>query len=151
MDAVATITIDKPAADVFRFLTDVGNMPKWVTGVNDAELLSDRIEQGAVFALDYAAGRRLVRLEIEVAEYVEDRVFAIRVVRGPFEFMGRIEVDSTGKGSCSVTNIINADPDSLSTTLAMVVFGPFLRRSFVKRLGRELEQLRDAMSSTSDV
>ena len=48
-----------------------------------------------------------------------------------------------------VTNIIEAGPDSLSTKAASWLLGPVLRRSWAKRLLRELEQLRTAISAVS--
>ena len=104
--------------------------------------------KGARYVLDYIAGRRATAIEIEVTEYEEPRVFSSRSFRGPFQFEGRMELEN-GSDQTTVTNIIEAGPDSVATRLASFLFGPFLRRSFTARLRRELEELKTAMQQRS--
>ena len=133
---------------VFSFVTDVENMPRWITGVTAARLQSAQMGVGARYALDYVGGWRPSEVEIEVTEYEPPRSFGSRMARGPFSFEGRMELREMEEAT-EVTNIIEAGPDSLSTKVASWLLGPLLRRSWSKRLLRELEQLRTAISAGS--
>lgn len=144
MKAMASITIDRPADEVFGFVTNVEEMPRWVSGVRSARLLSKEMGKGARYVLDYIHGWRADAIEIEVTDYEEPRLFGSRSFRGPFQFEGRMELEN-GTERTTVTNIIEAGPDSVATRLASFIFGPFLRRSFTSRLRDELEQLKSAI------
>jgi uncharacterized protein YndB with AHSA1/START domain len=144
--ATASITIDHSIGDVFTYLTNVENMPRWVTGVRAARMSSDRMGAGARYVLDYIRGWRSSEVEIEVTEYDPPTSFGFRASRGPFPFEGRTELKALDEAT-EVTNIIEADPDSVSTRLAILILGPLLRRSERKRLTRELEQLRSAIEA----
>ena len=37
---MASISIDRPVDEVFDFVTDVDNMPRWISGVSGARLVS---------------------------------------------------------------------------------------------------------------
>lgn len=146
MKAMATITIDRPVEEVFGFVTTVTEMPRWVSGVKSAKLLSKEMGKGARYVLDYIQGWRPDSIELEVTEFEAPRVFGSRSFRGPFQFEGRMELED-GPDATTVTNIIEAGPDSVATRVASFLFGPLLRRSFTTRLRSELEQLKAAMTS----
>ena len=148
MKAMASISIDRPVDEVFDFVTDVENMPRWVSGVAGAHLVSDVMGRGARYVLDYVAGWRSSEVEIEVVDFERPSVFAGKASRGPFDYEGRMELAADGT-STSVTNIIEDDPDSLASQIATWFFGPLLRGALRRRMVKELEKLRNAMSSTS--
>ncbi len=144
MKATASITIEQPISEVFAFVTAVENMPRWVSGVRAARLTSHEMGKGARYALDYIQGWRSSEVEIEVTEYEPPRSFASKMARGPFPFEGRLELREVERAT-EVTNVVEAEPDSVATRFATWLFGPLLRRSWAKRLVRELEQLRTAI------
>lgn len=146
MDARASIRIDRPIDQVFSFVTDVGHMPDWVTGVTAARMVSPIMEPGAHFTLVYQPGYRETELAVVVAEHEPPHRFGISTERGPFAFTGRIELVEDGDGTL-VSSIIEADPDSLSTKVANLLLGPYISRSMVRRLGRELAALAAALGS----
>ncbi len=146
MKATATISIPRPINEVFDFVTDVDNMPRWISGVSAARLRSKVMDKGARYVIDYVQGWRSSEMEIEVVDYERPRLFASRTSRGTFDYEGRMEL-SGDASSTSITNIIEDAPDSLSTTVASALFGPILRRAHRRRLQKELEQLRSAISA----
>ncbi|NND04121.1 MAG: hypothetical protein HKN91_15175 [Acidimicrobiia bacterium] len=146
MKAMARISIDRPVDEVFDFVTDVENMPRWVSGVSGARLISDVMERGARYVIDYVAGWRSSEVEIEVVDYERPSVFASKASRGPFDYEGRMELAADGT-STSITNTIEDDPDSLASQIAAWVFGPLMRGARRRRMERELEQLRIAIAA----
>ncbi len=145
MNVDATITIDRAPAEVFAFVTEVSNMPKWVTGVSSAELRSDAMAEGARFVCRYTSALRPNEVEIEVIAYEAPSLFGLRSARGPVNFEGTLTIEDTPDGT-RVTNTIVADPDSLASRLASILFGWFIRPNMRKRLARELEALRASMT-----
>ena len=121
-------------------------MPRWVTGVSGARLSSAEMGAGARYVLDYVRGWRPSEVEIEVTEFEPPSTFGSRMARGPFPFEGRMELREIDSAT-EVTNIIEDSPDSVSARFASWLLGPILRRSWAKRLVRELEQLRLAIGS----
>ncbi len=148
MKATATISISRPIDEVFDFVTNVDNMPRWVSGVSGARMISQVMEKGARYVIDYVTGWRSSEVEIEVVDYDRPRLFANRASRGPFEYEGRMELASAD-GKTSVTNIIEDSPDSLASTIASVLFGPLLRNAHRRRMEKELEQLKNAIGETA--
>ena len=141
----ATITIARPIDEVFAYVTDVTNMPHWVTGVSRARLVSESMGVGAKFMCQYTSAIRPNEIELEVTTHEAPSAFGMAMSRGPFNFEGTMtlaEVD----GGTRVTNSIVADPDSLATRLASLLFGWLVRPSYRKRLARELEALKASMS-----
>ena len=145
MKLSATITIPRTQADVFAFVSDVTNMPKWVTGVVSARLVSPDVALGSRFIVEYRQSRRPDEVELEVAKYDPPESFAIRSSNAPFQFEGSVHLEEVAGGT-QVTNTIEAGPDSLSTKLVTMLFGPLLRRSMRKRLLRELNDLEFAVT-----
>jgi uncharacterized membrane protein len=90
-----TVTVNRPAEEVFAYLADVRNLPHW-----QAEVVETR-PQGEV-----AVGARFVevrsflgkRIEstIEIVEYEPSRLFTIKVIDGPVPFEVRHTLDSEG-------------------------------------------------------
>ena len=144
MNVDASITIARPIEDVFRFVTDVDNMPLWVTGVTSAELVSDTMQPGSHLVCRYVRAMRPNEIELEVTAFDVPTRFGMKMARGPFSFEGTMALSSTAEGT-TVRNSIVVDPDSLSTRLASLLFGWFVRPNMRSRLRRELETLRTSM------
>jgi uncharacterized membrane protein len=76
------VWIDKPVADVFAFVTEVGNLPKWQESAVSAEW----IERGARFRERRNFLGRTAQSEMEVTALEPDRRFDVRAVSGPVRF-----------------------------------------------------------------
>jgi uncharacterized membrane protein len=94
-----TVTVDRPIDEVFAFLADGENGPRWRSGVLDVERvagdgLGARYRQGVKGPM----GRR-VAADFEVTEFAPPRVLAFRAVAGPVRPEGRYELEATGDGT----------------------------------------------------
>jgi ribosome-associated toxin RatA of RatAB toxin-antitoxin module len=149
MQVTASIVVDGSPDDVFRFVSDVTNMPRWVKGVSSARLAGDPMGRGARFLVNYTAARKVNEIEFEVATYERPVAFGTVTTKGPFSFEGRLTFQQAENGTL-VTNAIEAGPDSVATQVAVLLFGRFLRSSWQRRLVRELEGLRAAVADSRD-
>jgi carbon monoxide dehydrogenase subunit G len=93
MRAELTIEIARTPEDVFRYLTDVSNLPAWQAGVKSATQRDDRIEES----------RSLLGKEfdttLEILESEEPRVFTLRALDGPVPFTVRHELEPAAGGT----------------------------------------------------
>lgn len=144
MNLSASIAIPRPREEVFAFISDVANMPKWVTGVVSAKLDTAEMEVGSTFTLQYRPNWRADSVVLQVVDFESPAHLATRSSKGPFHFEGRVTLSEVD-GATTVTNTIEAGPDSLSTKLATVLLGPLLLRSMRKRLLKELTALEQAI------
>jgi uncharacterized membrane protein len=148
MNAKNSIVIDRPIDEVFAYVSNVENMPRWVSGVRRARLLSKRLKAGARFSAEYAEGLRSAHIDFSVVEFDPPRRFVTRSERGPFSFpfRGTFEFRSVPDGT-EVTTDIDTGGESLATRLADLLFGPVVRRGFQRRLREELMALKSGLTT----
>ncbi len=147
MNAKTSIVIDRPIDEVFAYVSDVENMPRWVSGVRRVRLLSEKVKAGALFSADYAQGVRNSAIDFKVVEFEPPVRFTATAERGPFSFpfRGTFEFRAVGD-STEVTSNVDTGDESLATRLANLLFGPIVRRGFQKRLQDELQALKASLS-----
>ena len=80
-----SVVIDRPPADVFRYLTDVEKLPEWQASAiavsAEGEMrVGTRLRETRNFI-----GRQAESM-LEVTEYEPDRKFSLRVLSGPLPF-----------------------------------------------------------------
>ncbi len=150
MKAKASIFIHRPIQEVFDYLTDVSNVPAWMTGVDRARLIDRDMGPGARYILSYTGGWRANDLEVVVTEYRPPTEFASMVARGPFAFEGTTLLEEVDGGT-EVTNLIEAGPDSLASRIASLLLGWLLRGSMRRRLLRELEALQHSIEGDASL
>ena len=147
MNTKTSIVIDRPIDEVFAYVSNVENMPRWVSGVRRVRLLSKKVKAGARFSAEYAQGVRNSAIDFQIVEFDPPRRFAATAERGPFSFpfRGTFEFRAVGDAT-EVTSNVETGEESLATRLANLLFGPIVRRGFQKRLQDELQALKASLS-----
>jgi uncharacterized protein YndB with AHSA1/START domain len=84
------VEIERPVRDVFAYVTDVGNLPKWQRATSEAAWVGGeppgtgaRIRQKTRFL------GRTMDIELEVTAYETERRFDLRTLKGPISFTVR--------------------------------------------------------------
>ncbi len=147
MNTKTSILIDRPIDEVFAYVSNVENMPRWVSGVRRARLVSKKVKSGARFSADYAEGIRSAAINFKVVEFEPPVRFSATSERGPFSFpfRGTLEFRAVGDAT-EVTSNVETGPESVATRLANLLFGPMVRRGFQRRLQDELQALKASIS-----
>jgi len=91
--AEVVIDIDRTPEDVYAYLTDVSNLPKWQSGVHSA-----RREGSSIHESRHMLGREL-NTTLEIVEEDPQNVFALRAVNSPVPFSVRHELEPSGGGT----------------------------------------------------
>jgi uncharacterized membrane protein len=76
------VTIDRPVSDVFAYVTDVHNIPKWQESAVSAEW----VEEGRRFRERRRFMGREADVELEITAIEQDRRFDVQTVRAPVKF-----------------------------------------------------------------
>jgi carbon monoxide dehydrogenase subunit G len=91
--AEVVVDIDRSPEDVYAYLTDVSNLPKWQSGVYSARREGSQIHESR-----HMLGRELATT-LEIEEEDPPRVFALRAVNSPVPFSVRHELEPSGGGT----------------------------------------------------
>jgi carbon monoxide dehydrogenase subunit G len=91
--AELTVEIARSPEEVFDYLTDVANLPKWQSGVHAATRDGDNIRESR-----HLLGREL-STTLAIEEEERPRVFAIRAVDSPVPFSVRHTLEPAGDGT----------------------------------------------------
>jgi carbon monoxide dehydrogenase subunit G len=91
--AELSLEIVRSPEEVFDYLTDVGNLPAWQSGVRAA-----RREGGRIVESRHMLGRELTTT-LEVTAEERPRLFELRALDSPVPFTVRHELEPSGGGT----------------------------------------------------
>ena len=133
MDFTNTVVIRRPPREVFRFLADLENIPKW----NYAIVETAKTSQGAVgVGTTYRQVRSLPsRSEeaVEITEFVPDRRLAIRGGLGPLRGTLSYTLDAVDEGT-RLTNAADLEGRGVMRIAAPLAAGR-IRQAVATNLG----------------
>jgi carbon monoxide dehydrogenase subunit G len=91
--AEVVVDIARAPEEVYAYLTDVSNLPRWQSGVHAARREGSQIHESR-----HMLGREL-QTTLEIEEEEPPRVFALRAVNSPVPFTVRHELEPSGGGT----------------------------------------------------
>lgn len=92
-------TIQKAPEEVFRFLADVSNLPKWQSGTVKSELISEPpLAAGSQFREVVLVGPLRLNTICSITELKAPEAFAFEAISRPIDYAGsfRLSVESGG-------------------------------------------------------
>ena len=124
MELSAFQTIDRPADEVFAFVSDASNNPRWQRGMRSCEWTSPPpIGVGSTYRQEAKFLGRTVVTEFEVVDHEPGRSITIRSTSGPFPITVRRSVTPTDGSTTRVEAVIGGDPGRFFR-----IAGPLLQR-----------------------
>jgi uncharacterized protein YndB with AHSA1/START domain len=143
MEVEVTVVIARPPEDVFAYLTDVSNLPRWQSGVHSAELVGGgevrtggRIEESR-----HMLGREL-HTTLEIAECEPPQVFALRALDSPVPFTVRHVLEPSDGGATRLHVVGEADPGLLPGFAAGI-----MARRAEKQFRKDFDRLKRLLES----
>jgi carbon monoxide dehydrogenase subunit G len=133
MEFTNTVTIEREPAEVFAFLSDFENLPRW----NYALDRTQRLDAGPIgVGAQYLQTRTVPKAAVEkfvVIEHDPDRLVAIRGTLGPFEATSRYLLEPVGAAT-RLTNTMQLErPGALQLVASLA--GPRVRSAVAENLG----------------
>lgn len=130
-----TIEISRPSEDVFDFLTDLDNLPRWQPTVRDVRW-DGELEEGSEFEETRELLGRRGRSRMEVTRLDAPREFSLRVVEGPVPLTVRHLLEPTEAGT-RLTLQAEGEAGGL-----MRLAAPIAERAAARQAGQDLERLK---------
>lgn len=139
-----SIVIDRPREEVFDFLTEPSNTPRFDSAMIEVEKLDERIEKGArVRAVIRVAGRSIESISEVVEHHRPDR-FAFRSVESPVDFEVRWTLTDLGEGATRV-DFRNEAPNLKGFWGKLA--DPVVRRMYAHDVRASLENLKELLEN----
>src|SRR5262247_4439392 len=119
-----TITIARPIEDVFAYLADGTNNPRWRSGVLSIERASGDGSTGTTYRQRLRGpGGRTIDGDYEVTRFEPPHRLEFRVIAGPARPTGRFTLAEDGNGLTIVTFSLDLQPTGLMRLMSRMVAG----------------------------
>ena len=130
-----TVTIQRPAGQVFAFLADFENIPRWNYAIEDTSKLSaGPVGVGTRYCQTRSVpGRSTESFEVTVFEPASR--LAIHGKIGPFQATMRYELEARA-GATRVVNNVELDPSQAMLKLAAPLATPRIKAAVAENLGK---------------
>jgi len=95
-----SIFIDRPREEVFEFVTDPENDPKWQSAIESVERASeDPIDKGSTYRYKVKFLGRNIESENEITSYEPPNQASFKSISGPIPFEGTFKFESKDGGT----------------------------------------------------
>lgn len=143
IEITASVTIARPASDVFEFLADMSNNTLWQKGMQECRWTSQPpVRIGSTYEqVAHFRGKEIVS-SFEVAELEPGRRIRIVSTRGPIPLDITRTVEPTNDGNAAVTAMVKGDTGGmfrLAAPFMSAIVGRSIRADY-RRLKALLEQ-----------
>lgn len=137
---VASVDIDRPAAEVFAYATDPSRFPEWQRDVLRVDVEGRGVGSRFVTIRKVAGAER--GMTQEVTENTPPRRWAAHGVDGPILPTATIEVEPVDEGRCRVIFGLDFDGRGVAAPLA-----PMVRRIAAKGAPASYQLLKEKLES----
>ena len=137
-----SIVINRPVEEVFAFLSNPENGPKWTSSIAEVEITSQGpIGVGTTYrSVRTALGRRL-EIEFEITEYEPNRRYATKSISGPFPSESKVTFERVAGGT-RVSGTLMGEPGGF-----FKLAEPLLVSMMKRQYEADLANLRDLMEA----
>jgi carbon monoxide dehydrogenase subunit G len=136
-----TIEIARPPEDVFAFVADLENLPRWQPTVRDVRWEGELHEGSQFEEVREMLGRR-ARSRLEVIALDPPREFSIRVVEGPVPLTVRHRLEPVDGGT---RLMLDAEGEAGGL---MRLAAPIAERAAARQASQDLERLKRLVEET---
>jgi carbon monoxide dehydrogenase subunit G len=138
--AELTVEIARTPEEVFSYLTDVSNLPRWQSGVSSATLEGEPAAGAFIHESRHMLGREL-RTTLEIDEYERPRLLTLRALSSPVPFTVRHELEPSATGT-KLTVVGEGDAGLLPGFAAGI-----MARRAEKQFRKDFERLKRLLES----
>jgi uncharacterized protein YndB with AHSA1/START domain len=108
-----TVVVERPPDEVFRFLTDLSNVPEWQSGAVEVRG-PESLEVGTTYVEVLKFLGKRFEATLEVTEFEPGRRFSLRTRAGPMPFQVRHKLEpADGGGSTRIHVEFEGEPGRL--------------------------------------
>ncbi|MGZ4849108.1 MAG: SRPBCC family protein [Halobacteriota archaeon] len=145
-----SIAIEKPVEEVFGFVAEGENGPKWNSAVKSVRKISEGpVNVGTKYSMIRQLPKGSAENTYEVVEYEENKKISIKIISGPTPFLYRYRFKPSDKGT-ELSLDAEAEKEGLTEVLGTKarIAPEFVLRGFVKRgVEENLQMLKSLLES----
>ena len=120
-----SIVIMRQPSQVFAFLADLSNIPKWQAEVVKSTVVTPGPTRvGTQFTEDVKLGPMRATANCEVTEFIPDKTMAFKATSSSMNYEGQVLVEPSGQGT-KLTLVGTAQPKGLWRLLQPMMAGEF--------------------------
>ena len=131
IDFEHSIDIGRPHDEVFAFVSNMENNPRWQAGMKSCVYTSDDRELGATYVQEARFLGRKIDTHFRVSEYVDGERISIESTKSTFPIQVTRSVEVLDDARCRVTAHIRGQPTGI-----LKLFGGMVKRSVAKDYGK---------------
>lgn len=135
----ASVTINRPLEEVFRFMTDNQNALQWQSGLLEARVTNDVIGVGKTWVDVVQVFGRRIEIASELTEFEPLRMVGFKSTSGPIPLEGRYAFEPDGAGT-KVTFTLQGEPGGF-----FKLAEPIVARSTQRQWETNLANLKDLL------
>jgi len=148
MRGTASIKVNKPIEDVWRFIADLGNSSQWLDGVSGVEPTSEGdIAPGATFTSKYQFDGKSHQVSYLLTAFEPPHRISYRVSGGPHPALNQLELKSTGSAT-KVSHLMEMDVNQQSIGAVFLGLGPIVRLTIMLKLRKDLKKLKARLEAS---
>lgn len=119
MELKGTIEIERPAAEVFEFIADFENNPRWQGGMRSCRWTSEGpLRVGSTYVQEASFLGRRIDTHFRVTEYEPGRSISIESTKSTFPIQVTRSVEPLGEQRCRVTAHVRGQPKGIVKLLS---------------------------------
>jgi uncharacterized membrane protein len=138
-----TLEIERPAENVFDYLTDVARLPEWQESAESVELEGE-LREGARFREVRSFMGRRATSTMEVTECERPTRFSLHVVEGPVQYAVEHALEDLG-GRTRITFVGRGGTERIPRLMRGTV-----RRMVERQFVKDLESLKRRLEDAAD-
>ena len=122
VDFVHSVDVERPAAEVFDYIADFENNPRWQGGMRSCRWTSNaRRCTGATYVQEASFLGRRIETHFRVTEYEPGRRISIESTQSTFPIQVTRSVEALGDDRCRVTAHVRGQPTGILKLLRGMV------------------------------
>lgn len=139
------ITINRSVAEIFRFMTDFSNNPKWQPDSIQLER-SGKVKVGDMVVGMQRVMGRMQHVNADVVDYVPNQKLAYTGIMGIYPFRTTYSFDFSGAGGTQVTVLTD-----IRIPWLYIMFRPFVLSGLNKQTQTSLDNLKAFLEARRDL
>ncbi len=139
--------VSAPPEVVFDYLAEPLNQPDWMDDVSSVDLSEDEpVEVGTRFEHTVEImGRGPGKIELEVTDLIEDKVFEYSQIDGPYPLKTRYALGPVGRGT-----LVVAIEESSPPGVYYKIMRPLVKWAVRRRLSGDLNDLKQRVEESQE-
>lgn len=136
LEVEASVEIDRPAADVFAYLADMSNNPKWQRGMKACTWTSEPpLQLGSTYDQEASFGGKKIVSSFEVVEFTEGSRIRIKTTGGTMPIDVTRTVETNADGTANVGAVVRGDASGvfkIAAPLMKMMVGASVRKDYAR-------------------